>query len=332
MKKYFLFFLLMSGHAFAGGADAGGGDWIRSAFLEMGNNVMGFLANSKDGIALTKEQKLNLKALKATLDINKVSVTDKTLVDRTGSVVDALVNRGKVQLNDKRWTDLLAQQRDLHRLVFHEMLRLADYDDDNYVISKKMESLAAQYPVYTKSYFPRRVNNSESISTLVTVKEIALNGSGCKIGDGEASAQVSPIDNSINIYSDNYMVKAGPTFKRENERLGCNLAISLSVQPGYRLAVLAGDVYGEAKGDAKSTVNASAEVFLAGEVGPKISGEFKVNDGLVLLREGLAWKTECGAAVNFRVNMGLALSAASQDTTARISRVKILTKLEKCTQ
>ena len=57
------------------------------------------------------------------------------LIDSTGSVVDAIGIPDLVQLDQQRWEVLFSSTDNLYYLIFHEMLRSASYDDDNFKIS-----------------------------------------------------------------------------------------------------------------------------------------------------------------------------------------------------
>ncbi len=74
-------------------------------------------------------------------DLNKVltnaniSISNQELIDNTGSLVDAIGVPGSVTLSFERWSNFIKEGRDVRLLVLHEVLRMAQIDDDNYVVS-----------------------------------------------------------------------------------------------------------------------------------------------------------------------------------------------------
>ncbi len=112
-----------------------GGDYLRAQYLMIGKQVISFLEDTVDGHQLTLSRGLNLDSLKSILDITKLAVVDDLLIDNTGSVVDAIGVPDLVILNSDSWKEHFEKERNIYYLVFHEMLRAAAVNDDNYVIS-----------------------------------------------------------------------------------------------------------------------------------------------------------------------------------------------------
>lgn len=120
----------------AEGSGAGnGGDPIRATFLQRGQEVLHFLKTNKAGKFLVDEYDLNLGRLRVTLSTTSIQVVHGPLYDNTGSLVDSVGTPGKLLLDQQRWDRLLDQNQNLHYMVFHEMLRSAGYNDDDYRIS-----------------------------------------------------------------------------------------------------------------------------------------------------------------------------------------------------
>lgn len=119
-----------------GNESGGGGDEIRANFIKLGQDVIQFLATDPSGTALANFHQIDIETLEKTLSIDRIAVSDEILIDRTNSVVDAVVRDDKVVLNQSRWLVMLNSKDDVHYLVFHEMLRLSGVSDDNYLISK----------------------------------------------------------------------------------------------------------------------------------------------------------------------------------------------------
>jgi hypothetical protein len=92
-----------------------------------------------------------------------VAVTEE-LIDNTGSLVDAIGVPGKIILSTDRWLTFLREGRDVRLLVFHEALRLAGINDDNYRVSRTMlpPSLA---PEAERGYCDLRVSRTRQTGT-----------------------------------------------------------------------------------------------------------------------------------------------------------------------
>lgn len=124
--------------AHAGDKTGNGGDHIRAEFLKKGEEVIHFLKSDPAGQRLAREHQLNLAALNNALLAEKIQVVSAGLTDNSGSLADATGEPGKIQLDQLAWKEHLDQNRDVHYLVFHEMLRESRKNDDDYRISKRI--------------------------------------------------------------------------------------------------------------------------------------------------------------------------------------------------
>jgi hypothetical protein len=127
-----------------GNESGGGGDEIRADFMKLGEEIIVFMATDPSGQTLADFHHLDISKLLKTLTIEKITVTDDTLIDQTGSIVDAVISGDKVLLNQARWLSILSGKDDAHYLVFHEMLRLDGIDDDDYRISKGFREILSR--------------------------------------------------------------------------------------------------------------------------------------------------------------------------------------------
>jgi hypothetical protein len=131
----------------------------------------------------------------------------------------------------------------------------------------------------------------------------ASGGSGCPAGS--VSATLSPDDQQLSILFDSFAASAGGDTNKTSDRKSCNIAIPVSVPPGYSVSILSIDYRGYNNLPRGATSSFSAEYFLAGQRGPRFVKDFtSANNGDFLFnnRMGvLAW-TPCGAQTVLRVN------------------------------
>jgi flagellar hook-associated protein 2 len=121
-----------------------GGDEIRRVFIETGFSVLDYLSSTTEGKAIVSRYSLDLDRLSAQLTIQKIKVgraKEDLDLDNGGSRIDSVLKDDKLWLIQERWDKYIQERHPLNRHVFHEMLRLAEYDDDDYVISSKLNEL-----------------------------------------------------------------------------------------------------------------------------------------------------------------------------------------------
>jgi hypothetical protein len=111
-----------------------------------GRSVLIFL-DTRAGEALCLRHALSMERLSATLKPNVVEVRRGPLLDNRGSTVDALGEPGRIVLDLVAWDTFFGLGQDVYYLVFHEMLRAAGYDDDNYAVSRDLYP----FPFYLKA-------------------------------------------------------------------------------------------------------------------------------------------------------------------------------------
>jgi hypothetical protein len=121
------------------GGESGGGDEIRLKILEIANQIFSELEHTSNGRQLLEIFNVSLSRLQEYAKIENMLVVPEVLIDRTGSDVSAIVKEGKLILNFDRWDrTLFVTKIDVNVLVFHELLRLSSYMDDEYFISKHL--------------------------------------------------------------------------------------------------------------------------------------------------------------------------------------------------
>jgi hypothetical protein len=123
----------------AGGRDVGnGGDFISSQFAFSARRTLSWLEFVAEGATFCRRWRLNAHELRRAFDETEIIVKDDMLVDNRGRVVDAIGEPGRVILSRGRWVETVYREFDMDRLVFHELLRVAGVDDDNYRISASL--------------------------------------------------------------------------------------------------------------------------------------------------------------------------------------------------
>ncbi len=134
----FLMALSSTGIAHAGG-EGNGGTVVEALFIREGASIINYLENEAHGQRIVKDFNLNLRDLKDTLTASRIFVVDHELYDNTGAPADAVTEHGIITLNRLKWLQALKTFPQGQRLlIFHEMLRSANIDDDNYRVSLYM--------------------------------------------------------------------------------------------------------------------------------------------------------------------------------------------------
>lgn len=130
--------LIFTSQAFAQHEVGNGGDQIRKGFILEGKEVLKRIDKTAAATALLLQNKITTDELKLQLDIQVIQVTEKILIDNTGSEVDALYVDPHIILNQERWSLLMNEDADLDLLILHELFRAIHFNDDNYVLSSEI--------------------------------------------------------------------------------------------------------------------------------------------------------------------------------------------------
>ncbi len=308
-----------------GGTDMGGGDFIRADFLQRGNAVIDYLKNSTSGKTLVSENKLNLERLKKSLDVNIIKVSENTLVDRTGSVVDALGSPKSIILNKQSWALFAENDLDSYFLVFHEMLRENGIEDDNYVISKKITPFSDLYKVKQLFTLRKPLIAEDSLINVVQKDRITYGGTGCPSDSSKNLTRFDSVNNTFEIFPADMTVTVGANLK-SFERQVCLIAIPFKASAGQKLIVTQVDFAGEFDLKNQKTANVLFSVFQAGddaEINAKIISTQKnsISAGF-LLRENKRIETSCGGEGIIRVNSEIRIQELTKPSDKLASTVK----------
>jgi len=131
----------------------------------------------------------------------------------------------------------------------------------------------------------------------------ATGGTGCPAGS--VSATLSPDDQQLSILFDSFVAEAGGSTGKSLDRKSCNIAIPVSVPPGFSVSVLSVDYRGYNKIPAGGQAVFTAEYFLANQPGPRFSQTFRgpLDQDFLFNNKmaAYAW-TPCGAQTILRIN------------------------------
>lgn len=332
----FVFILFLSLHSSAGNFTGNGGDHVRGLFLKMGRTVIEYLKETDDGKRLLEKNNLKIKDLENLLSIESISTVDHLLTDNGGSSVDALGEKGKITLQKSRWTEHFEKQRDIYYLVFHELLRASDINDDNYVISKALQPFPKSRMVNTRinAVFP--LIDSERLDQVFDTERILIGGNGCSLNTLGTHVDFDKETNQLSIAFDEYNLSTKISSNTVLDRKVCSVSFPLRLKPKTRLIVTQMDIMAKVDLSVQTALNFGAEVFFTGKENKifqkTISGLTRRQRGRSLLRENSVLKSECGFSGIFRTNSSAWLKAShlSADSTAEISDFKLSFKIENC--
>ena len=115
--------------------------------------------------------------------------------------------------------------------------------------------------------------------------------------------------NHLTVLFSEYMAQTSSD--RNMERVSCNLAIPIDVEPGYSVGIFKIEYRGYTRfedddNDDDAYTKFSAEYFFAGVRGPRIEKKYDTSDDVYIDDEvGAAVFTECGAKTILRVNTSI---------------------------
>jgi hypothetical protein len=318
-------------------ADAGhragnGGDFIRASFLQLGQAVVQHLKDTPDGRALVKAKGLDVGALEETLTIDVVKVSDQALQDNGDSLVDALGEPGKITLSHDAWADHLERERDVYFLVFHEMLRAAGVQDDDYVVSGAVRPFPETEKVSTTINTAAPLVGDDDVQPYIDINGLAVNGSGCPSGFG-ALADFDPLRNVLGVRLSDLAVR--DTGDINDTRKNCTLSIKTRKLPaGKRLVVTQIDALGELDLPEGTSYTLTAEAHLVGQLGSPqtktvTAGAGPVAGRTLLRSSGTLLQTECGAAGKL-LNIAVSGRVAGDGATGRVTGAQLYLRLKGC--
>ncbi|WP_409478104.1 DUF4360 domain-containing protein [Pseudobdellovibrio sp. HCB154] len=314
-----------------------GGDYIRSTFIQMGENVVEFLETTQEGQQVLTQHGLVIEDLKATLTTERIVVTNDILMDNTGSIVDAIGVPGLVILNSASWLDHFEKERNVYFIVFHEMLRSLAVNDDDYVISKDLINFPSQFKMSTRLLPLIPMLESDSITELVTLDNVTVQGSGCS-AKAPAYTELDLTKNVIDITLKSFVVSNSEARKMDYK--ACNLSVPLKLPAGKRLTISLIDVSGEVRpqsADLQSTSTLRFEGFLAGQKGKVHTKTVALGSEArtVLFRKTDVITTGCGTSEILRLNVNNALAskgsaAGLEQNQSQIKKISVYLNLEDC--
>ena len=314
-----------------------GGDYIRSTFIQMGENVSEYLETTQEGSAIVSKHGLSLEDLKSTLTTERIALTNETLIDNTGSVVDAIGVPGLIILNSSSWLDHFEKERNVYYLVLHEMLRSSAIDDDDFVISKDIVNLPSQFKMSTRLLPLVPMLETDSITDLVTLGNITIQGSGCST-KAPAYTELDLTKNVIDITLKSFV--ATNTDARKIDYKACNLALPLKLPAGKRLTISLIDLVGEVRpqsAELKSSATLRFEAFMAGSSGKVQSKVVALGSEArtVLFRKTDVLTTGCGTTETLRLNVNNALTSKGTAATglknqSQVKKISVYLNLEDC--
>lgn len=314
-----------------------GGDYLRSTFIQMGENVVEFLATTQEGQQVLTSHGLIIEDLKATLTTERIVVTNDILMDNTGSIVDAIGVPGLVILNSANWLDHFEKERNVYFIVFHEMLRSLAVNDDDYVISKDLINFPNQFKMSTRLLPLIPMLESDSITELVTLDNVTVQGSGCSAKE-PAYTELDLTKNVIDITLKSFVVSNSEA--RKVDYKACNLAVPLKLPAGKRLTISLIDVSGEVRPQShelQSTSTLRFEGFLAGQKGKVHTKTVALGSEArtVLFRKTDVITTGCGTSEILRLNVNNALAskgsaAGLEQNQSQIKKISVYLNLEDC--
>ena len=333
MKNMLLAALLLTSSAAlaTGGTVIGnGGDYARSTFLKVGDSVVNYLKNDPAGVAVVAANGLDTDKLLATLSIYKITVSVQPLRDNSGSLVDAIGVPESITLNGDAWITHFEKNRDVTFLVFHEMLRSAGINDDNYVISSLANPFPDAYKVSTLLKNHIALIPGDDLSGVIDIGGISYGGTGCPAG---ALTRVE-FDDEHNILAANTGAYSLATVSAPFDRKACDLAIPVNVPAGFSVVFSQVDldsVLNMGEGD-EATI--SIEGFVPGVVNTPVKRVLTAPagglSGRALLRSTDLFKTACGANTILRLHSTGLLKSSHADSTVDIEKISVSLKLEAC--
>ncbi len=335
MKHLFvLIVIVMTANVHAGGV-GNGGDHIRATYLKLGASVIDFLKGTKEGERVVIDNNLNIESLSQTLDITKVSVTERILIDNSGSKVDAIGVPGLVTLSKNEWAEHFEKDRDVAYLVFHEMLRSAGINDDNYMVSKSLNPFPVSLRTPTRISSIKNMNPMDDLAQVLLISAAQVGGNGCHIGAG--SNTYFDFDSArgiIDLSFKNYRTQVGAPSTLD--RKSCQLAIPFQLKKNQRLVLTQLDALFTYDLSKNASVTINTELFLAGGQGPKlnksISATKKPLTGRSLVRGSQTVMSKCGESGILRFNTSL-LNRSTPSTTStqsEVERITVYMKAEEC--
>lgn len=318
-----------------GHATGNGGDHIRGTFMRMGEAVLSYLSDTTEGAAVVTKNRLDIGALRDSLQATRIDVVEGLLLDNGGVPVDATGTADKITLNKDRWIEHFEKDRDVYYLVFHEMLRSAVVNDDDYIISKSLRPFPVTRRIVTRisSLYP--LVGEQQIADWFATDKMTLSGSGCPKDKIGTSADFDFERNVLDLAFRDYDLRTRTETREAFDRKACGLAIPILVPAGHRLVISQIDMTAKFELAPTSLIKITSEAFLAGDRSPVQEKSFETKGeavlGRLLERSNDVLRTPCGGSAILRLNTSAYMSSeASASSAASVDRVSLSFKVEKC--
>ncbi len=162
--------------------------------------------------------------------------------------------------------------------------------------------------------------------------KLQLAGPGCPATADAPKVQYSERSGRLLVYFNSMKVELSD---RSIDRKACSLALPIVLPPGKTLSLGKPAVFGRVELSDQASLLVEAEVFEAGQKGPKASKEFNGSQKVArdfYARESETIEAECGSTTILRANVtALARkAAASASGEAEVEGVALTAKLQDC--
>jgi hypothetical protein len=304
-----------------------GGDYLRGTFLSLGQKIIKYLEEDFSGRSLVAEKHLDLKKLKTTLNTESIIVTNEILIDNTQSLVDAIGIPGLITINERAWYEHFERNRDIYYLVFHEMLRSADINDDNYIISRNIYPFPTTFSQTTRLTTLDSLIPEDSIKDFFKIKHLQMAGEGCRGDLGDVMIDFDDEKNILNLSP--RLFKLGDLKKT---RLLCALSLPLAMPKNKKLLIGLVDVFGDVHLNEEDLAKIHFNVFFSGTKGNTNSRFFqkqKTNGPFILRSNGLL-ESSCGADTILRFNSSIFLNGNSSQSNIRVKDISLYLSVVDC--
>ncbi len=318
-----------------------GGDYLRGQFMALGQQIILFLESTEDGQSLVASRQLNVDALKSTLDINKLTVVQDLLIDNSGSVVDAIGVPDLIIINADSWMDHFERERNIYYLVFHEMLRSAAVNDDNYVISQPLMNFPASLKVKTQLIPSLPLLDEDNLSNIIARGSLQTGGTGCPNNGSRLFTDMNLGQNTLDLTFYDYVTKLNST--AAIDRKACSLTLPITLPKNKKLVVSLIDVQGQIESSvpgSKSLGRVTFEAFLAGSSQPSQVKQIAMAQGKksFLMRKTNLLSSACGGQSLLRLNSNIILQKGAgqiaqlqNPEVLQVKKIRVFLNVEDCT-
>lgn len=168
---------------------------------------------------------------------------------------------------------------------------------------------------------------------VIDVSKIASGGNGC-LGGGDLEVYQSEFSGRVMVY---FPAMKVDVTQKALDRKACALSLPITLPAGKRLVIGEPAVFGSTDISEGASVLAAAEVFEAGDQGPKVERELQYledDHGFFYERDSTLITTACGAVTTVRANVSLLGKKGSspQGAVAILEGMAMTLEIEDCEQ